>query len=267
MARAKWFRWLTLFFALQSAVLFASCAALPGSTSENMQQGQNHAAISALPTVTPEPTTAAVPTPARTPSPTRKPSPLPEPSPTRKPTSALEPAPTATPTVQPPTEKQAVSPAPDVNTGAQLAAYLAEPENGQKVGDRAYRLNGNSWHNACVIVASEALRQVGYAIPTATNYTPVLTRQLIERGFTRHTDMTGLQPGDICFTTDAKGRADGIPTHTFIFLGWAAEGEMHIFDNQMYDYGCLYHTRFVDLAFFQNDPAQPKEATAYYLRR
>lgn len=149
---------------------------------------------------------------------------------------------------------------------ARLAAYLTDPENGASVGESARRLNGGDWHNACVYVASEALRRVGCTIPQSTNYTPVLMRQLAERGFTRHTDLAGLQPGDICFTTDEAGKVDGIPTHTFIFLGWADADEMEIFDNQMYDYGSLYHTRQTGLSYFKDDPARPKEATAFFMR-
>lgn len=174
------------------------------------------------------------------------------------------PGPTAAPTIVPTPQ-----PTPTVAlTGysALLATYLADPANGDKIGARALRLNSGDWHNACVYVASEALRQVGCAVPQQTNYTPVLMQQLSDRGFSKNTDLSALQPGDICFTTDEKGRSDGIPTHTFIFLGWAGEGEMNIFDNQMYDYGSLYHPRPTELSYYMDDPDRPKEATAFFMR-
>lgn len=195
------------------------------------------------------------------------------PSPGTETTKAAQNEPTAIPTAIPtqvtPTPGPTLAPTPtDARTGysALLAEYLADPEHGDKVGARALRLNGGDWHNACVYVASEALRQVGCAIPQQTNYTPVLMQQLADRGFSKHTDLSALQPGDICFTTDEKGRSDGIPTHTFIFLGWAGESEMNIFDNQIYDYDSLYHPRPVGLSYYMNDPDRPKEATAFFMR-
>ena len=207
---------------------------------------------------------------APTMSPTMSPLPLPTlsltPPPTMLPTPTATPSPTQTPTQTPSPSPSPATAAVQTGFSALLAAYLADPENGASVGESARRLNSGDWHNACVYVASEALRRVGCAIPQSTNYTPVLMRQLTDRGFTRHTDLTSLQPGDICFTTDEAGKVDGIPTHTFIFLGWADADEMEIFDNQMYDYGSLYHTRQTGLSYFEDDPARPKEAIAFFMR-
>jgi len=177
-------------------------------------------------------------------------------------TRAATPAatPTAAPTASPTPTAQAMS------MNQQLAAYLADPDNGTKVAERALSLNGGDWHNACVIVVSEALRRIGCEIPDATNYTPVLMQQLEARGFKRHDNLSALEPGDICFTTDESGRTDGIPTHTFVFLDWAEPGIMLIFDNQVYDYGDHIHTRPVDQSFHEGDPDKPKEATAFFMR-
>lgn len=158
-------------------------------------------------------------------------------------------------------------PAAPVGICDSLAVFLADPANGRASGQRALSLNGGEWHNACVYTVSEALRQVGCDIPDATNYTATLIGLLRERGFQINRDLTALQPGDICFTTNEAGQTNGIPTHTYVFLGWIEPGLASIYDNQIYDYGSLYHSRPVGLTYFNDEPDRPKEATAFFMHR
>lgn len=195
-----------------------------------------------------------------TPLPTRAPTPSPTPEPTLVSTAA--PTPTKRPTPTP-------TPVPRDYTGicASLADYLADPANGQSVGTRTLAMTGGTWTNACVITASEVLRRLDCAIPRSVDYTTELIRELEKRGFTKSLDLEALQPGAICFTTDADGSIGSDPTHTFIFLGWAEPGVMNIYDNQVTDYGSQYHTRLTVSHFFNDDPAKAKDATAYFYYR
>lgn len=154
-----------------------------------------------------------------------------------------------------------------VGLNASLAVFLADPLNGQLVADRGVELNGGQGHNACVFTAAEALRRVGCDIPDSTGYTPVLVKQLTDMGFSLSYQLSDLQPGDICFTTDEKGGLEGVPTHTFIFLAWEGQDVMRIFDNQSYDYGSPYHLRSPVLTYFNDQADRPKEATAFYMRK
>ena len=158
-------------------------------------------------------------------------------------------------------------PAAPAGIGDSLAIFLADPANGQAAGQRAVALNGGEWHNACVYTVSEVLRRVGCDIPDATNYTATLIGLLRDRGFQVNRDLTALQPGDICFTTNEAGQANGIPTHTYVFLGWIEPGLASIYDNQIYDYGSLYHARPIGLTYFNEEPDRPKEATAFFMHR
>ncbi|HAL74032.1 MAG TPA: hypothetical protein DCM45_02935 [Clostridiales bacterium] len=147
-----------------------------------------------------------------------------------------------------------------------MADYLTDPANGDKVGERTLALHG-TWINACVVTASEALRQVGCDISHTTDYTTELIRALERRGFVKSLNLDELQPGAICFTTDTDGSIGNDPTHTFIFLSWAEPGVMYIYDNQVTDYGSQYHTRLVSLHYLNDDPAKAKDATAYFYYR
>jgi hypothetical protein len=148
-----------------------------------------------------------------------------------------------------------------------LYEYISDPENGQSVGDTAVLLHDGEWHNACVYVVSEALRRVGCDIPVSTCRTEILVEQLKDRGYEISYDLDQLQPGDICFTTDENGDTDGRPTHTYVFLGWAEAGTANVFDNQIYDYGSLYHTREAGLSYFNGQKDRPKEATAFFMHK
>ncbi len=203
---------------------------------------------------------------APTPEPTTTPTLAPTSEPTTAPTLAPTPEPTITPTPEP-----TVAPAPEPtadagNIGFRLSQFLSDQANGQSVGAKAARLNGGEYHNACVYTVGEALRRIGCDIPEATGYTATLKQQLLDRGFKICRDPHELQAGDVCFTTDAAGHAEGIPTHTYIFLSWAGPDTANIFDNQVYDYGSHYHTRSIGLTFFNNQPDRPKDALSFFMR-
>lgn len=252
----KTLRWAYIFIFVTVSVFCAACAAAPAT---------------AVPTLPPTPSPTSAPSPTPTAMPTITPTPIPTLTPTLSPTPSLTPTPSPSPTPAPtPTKKPTPTPTPIPKdyTGicATLADYLADPANGQKVGDRTLALHG-TWVNACVVTASEALRQVGCDIPRTTDYTTELIRALEKRGFVKSLNLNELQPGAICFTTDVDGTIGNDPTHAFIFLGWAEPGVMNIYDNQVTDYGGQYHTRIVSQHYLDDDPARGKDATAYFYYR
>jgi len=183
-------------------------------------------------------------------------------TPTLSPTPTKNPDPTSTPKPTP-----SDVPIDDTGISADLAAFLADPVNGQSVGERSLDLHGGIWENACVITVSEALRRLNCDIPRSTDYTTELIGELENHGFTKSDDLKSLQAGAICFTTDADGSIGIDPTHTFIFLSWAEPGVMNIYDNQVNDYGSQYHTRLTGQHFLNDDPVKIKDATAYYYYR
>lgn len=135
--------------------------------------------------------------------------------------------------------------------GAQLRAqihYYMKQEKNQKASfSSAIALNGNSSSNACVYFVSEVLRRNNFSIPESICNTTQLITVLKERGWKKDNNYKNLQPGDIAFTTDAKGTKLGKPTHTYVFMGWVEEGSYdyaYICDNQAKDYdNQIYHIR------------------------
>lgn len=146
-----------------------------------------------------------------------------------------------------------------------LAQFLSNTSNGYAAAERAKKLRGGYLKNACAYTVSEVLRRIGINIPDSTGTCAALIVQLKNKGFSTSYDLSKLRPGDICFTTDINGVVGGRPTHTFIFLGWESPGVARIFDNQIDDYGSLYHTRLIRRHYLNGDPALVKEATAFFM--
>jgi hypothetical protein len=133
------------------------------------------------------------------------------------------------------------------------------------VADRANVLHGGNLHNSCVYYASEALRRIGVKLPDSISLIPPFIDELKKQGFKTSYNLKNLKPGDICFTTDESGVVGGRPTHTYVFMGWDSPGVAWIADNQLYDYGDVYHTRSIDFHYLNDQKDKPKEATAFFL--
>ena len=148
----------------------------------------------------------------------------------------------------------------DVSVGSTLYLYMSVLENRNSVFARAVALHYGDPHNTCALTASEALRRIGIDIPTPTCTTDVIGSELSARGYTMQMNLRLLQPGDICFTTDAYGNLTaGHSTHTFIFMGWANAEKtmMNICDNQVSIYGSVFHVRAIAATHLT-------DATAYF---
>ncbi len=137
----------------------------------------------------------------------------------------------------------------DNSIGSKLFLYMSVLNNRNSVFDKAVKLHHGDPNNTCAITVSEAFRRIGMDIPTQTARTEQVERNLKARGWKREMNLKLLQPGDICFTTDAKGNlTGGHSTHTFIFMSWANKEKtlMNICDNQANRYGgYVYHTRTI----------------------
>ncbi|NFA59667.1 hypothetical protein K8O96_01370 [Clostridium sporogenes] len=116
-----------------------------------------------------------------------------------------------------------------------------------KAYSRSINLNKGSSSNTCVYFIAEVLRINGENIDDSTCNTTQLLQIMKKDGWKKSKNYKKLKPGDICFTTDENLNKNGIPTHTYIFMGWAEEGKYdyaYICDNQAKDYsGRIYHLR------------------------
>ena len=136
----------------------------------------------------------------------------------------------------------------DNSIGSKLFLYMSDIGNQNSVFARAVALHNGDPRNTCAYTVSEALRVIGLNLPNGTARTEQVEMQLKARGYVREMNLSLLQPGDIAFTTDAYGNLlGGHSTHTFIFMGWANKEKtlMNICDNQVSNYGSVYHTRTI----------------------
>jgi hypothetical protein len=162
-------------------------------------------------------------------------------------------------------EKKEVQASKSISLNTRLFNYLSSDKNRKSVAKRASELHGGDLHNSCVYYASESLRRIGIKIPNSMSLVPLFINELKKQGFKTSYNLKDLKPGDICFTTDVNGVFGGRPTHTYIFMGWKSPGVAWIADNQLYDYGNVYHARLIDFHYLNNQKDKPKEATAFFM--
>lgn len=163
------------------------------------------------------------------------------------------------------TVKKEVQATKSISLREKLFDYLSTDKNRNSVAERANELHRGTLHNSCVYYASEALRRVGVKIPVSMSLIPPFIDELKRQGFKTSYNLEELKSGDIGFTTDVNGVVGGRPTHTYIFMGWESPGVARIVDNQLYDYGDVYHTRLIDFHYLNNMKDKPKEATAFFM--
>ena len=141
--------------------------------------------------------------------------------------------------------------------------YLNIDENRALVLKNAIDLNKGSKKGITVYLLSEILRANSYNIPAATSSVKELVTELTTMGFEKNTDITELEKGDICFTTDMSDNP-GVPSHAYIFMGWTEEGKTdyaNICDGQVEEYGNILHQRNVFIA------TQQKDKFSFFLRK
>jgi hypothetical protein len=146
--------------------------------------------------------------------------------------------------------------------------YLRNESNQKKVFNAAVSLNEGKATNACVYFVAEVLRRNNVSISEDICNTQQILSLLESKGWQRNEDYTQLMPGDVCFTTDNLGNKNGIPTHTYIFMGWMKEGDYdyaYICDNQAKDYdNMIYHVRNIKIVDEANGFS--KDAFSFFMR-
>ncbi|MGL5648141.1 MAG: SH3 domain-containing protein, partial [Clostridium sp.] len=121
-------------------------------------------------------------------------------------------------------------------TQEKLYKYLMNPNNRWAAENQAIGLHSGDIYNDCVFFVSSALRNIGVPIPSNIGYTTNLMNELQSLGWEKETNLSTLEPGDICFAGTA---------HTYVFMGWAnkAEGIAWVCDNQFSWFGTNFHPR------------------------
>ncbi|SFA87029.1 hypothetical protein [Clostridium frigidicarnis] len=131
--------------------------------------------------------------------------------------------------------------------GQKIYTSMNVRENRIKVYNTAVNLNNGDSSNTCVYFISEVLRTNGEKINHEICNTSQILDIMKKNGWKKETDYKKLKPGDICFTTDEKLNKRGIPTHTYVFMGWKDENKYdyaYVCDNQSKDYdNMIYHLR------------------------
>ena len=158
------------------------------------------------------------------------------------------------------TKGDAVNPSeasPEVlgQTPNKIYEYLNIEENRTSALEKAVTLNKGSKKGVTVYLLSEILRANSYDIPDSTSSVKGLITELTTMGFVKNTDITELEKGDICFTTDMPD-SPGVPSHAYIFMGWTEEGKTdyaNICDGQVEEYGSILHKRNLFIATSQKD--------------
>lgn len=133
--------------------------------------------------------------------------------------------------------------------------YLDLETNRVSALEKAIQLNDGSKTGITVYLLSEILRANTYDIPTNTYTVNGLMERLTAMGWKKNTDFNELEKGDICFTTDLSDKP-GIPSHTFIFMGWVEDGKTeyaNIVDGQIQEFDSVLHKRNISISTPQKD--------------
>lgn len=149
-----------------------------------------------------------------------------------------------------------------------LHKYLEDEDNQISVYEKAKKLNGGDSANTCVYFVAEVLRRNGIEIDESTCNTEQLIKILEKKGWRKISNYKELMPGDLCFTTDNFGNKNGIPSHTYIFMGWVEKDKYYyayICDNQAKDYNNqVYHIR--NIAIVDKANGFTKDAFSFFMR-
>lgn len=147
--------------------------------------------------------------------------------------------------------------------------FMQSEENRRDVYAAAINLNNGNSENTCVYFVAETLRKNDYDVPKDICNTAQLISFLSEKGWDKYGEYKDLKEGDICFTTDARGNRNGMPSHTYFFMGWVKEGSYdyaYICDNQAKDYNDkVYHIRNIKVVDKIN--GLKKDAFSFFMRR
>ncbi|MCR1933383.1 hypothetical protein NSA27_01540 [Clostridium tepidum] len=141
----------------------------------------------------------------------------------------------------------------EIALNKKIAKYIQDKNNREKSFKEAVSINKGSEKGVSVIFISQLYRNNGYDIPKNTISTKGLLEELKKKNWTKETNYTKLQKGDICFTTVDSA---GSPSHAYIFMGWVKEGKTdyaYVCDGQTSDYDDTLHKRNLSISTSKKD--------------
>lgn len=150
-----------------------------------------------------------------------------------------------------------------IATEQKVYDFLDKKTNRISTLKKAIQLNGGSKTGTTVYVLSEVLRSNAIAVPNETSTVKQLVIDLTALEWKKNTDVTKLEKGDICFTTDTPNKA-GSPAHSYVFMGWIEEGKTdyaNICDGQVQANGDILHNRNISIS------VDEKEKFSFFLRK
>lgn len=133
--------------------------------------------------------------------------------------------------------------------------YLNVEANRTSVLKKAVALNHGSKKGLNVYLLSEILRANTYAVPAKTTTVKQLMLALTSMDWKKNRNISQLQKGDICFTTDMPGKV-GSPSHAYVFMGWVKEDKTdyaNICDGQVEEFGNILHSRNLSITTTKKD--------------
>ncbi|MGH4122423.1 MAG: hypothetical protein ACREV6_05785 [Clostridium sp.] len=142
-----------------------------------------------------------------------------------------------------------------VTSQKKIYDYLDVEANRTSMLKKAVGLNKGSKTGVTVYLLSEILRSNDIAIPVDTSTVKQLATDLTSMGFKKNTDVTKLEKGDICFTTDVANKP-GVPSHAYVFMGWVANDKTdygNICDGQVQEYNNILHKRNISILVDEKD--------------
>ncbi|HZK54299.1 MAG TPA: hypothetical protein VFC84_08920 [Desulfosporosinus sp.] len=155
----------------------------------------------------------------------------------------------------------------DPSVKQNVSNFLKDTENRKDAYAAGIKLNGGSSANTCVYFVAEVLRRSNFDVPIETCNIAQIIPIFEEKGWEKEKDYKNLTPGDICFTTDATGDKNGLPTHTYVFMKWVKDGQYdyaYICDNQAKDYKSkIYHIRNISVVTKVN--GSDKDAFSFFM--
>ncbi|MCB2299012.1 hypothetical protein [Clostridium tagluense] len=153
------------------------------------------------------------------------------------------------------TESTAANDAKSITSQEKIYGYLDVEANRTSTLKKAIALNKGTKTGVTVYLLSEILRSNDIAIPVDTSTVKQLVTDLTSMDWKKNTDLTKLQKGDICFTTDVSGKP-GVPSHAYVFMGWLEDGKTeyaNVCDGQIQEYNNILHKRNLSISVDETD--------------
>lgn len=150
-----------------------------------------------------------------------------------------------------------------ITSQEKIYAFLDVEANRTSILKSAIELNKGSKTGVTVYLLSEILRSNEVAIPKETSTVKQLLTDLTSMEWKKNTDLSKLEKGDICFTTDVA-KKPGVPSQAYVFMGWTEDGKTdyaNICDGQIQEYTTILHKRNISIS------VSGKDKFSFFLRK